>query len=158
MWGVYTHLLKDGYKESVLLGVPPPNFLVNWVPCKAMGLWWRAGPFQWAQWGSAWSKWPGEPVTFVGSHVVPQSMADVVLQWLLPGAEHLPRGGHWAPPTRWNPSCAGGFNAHWWAHTWDVALHIGNVFSLPLVALVYNKEFYAKVALNKGLKVTCVGL
>ena len=44
--------------------------------------------------------------------------------------------------------------------TWDANEHaapcVCSVRSLLLLALVYNKGFYAKVAFNKGLKVTCV--
>lgn len=46
--------------------------------------------------------------------------------------------------------------------TWDAnrsaASRVSDVHSLLLLALVYNKGHYAKVAFNKGLKVTCVTL
>lgn len=44
MWGVYTHLLKDDYIESVLLGFfSPKRFLVSWVLCESIRQQWQAG-------------------------------------------------------------------------------------------------------------------
>lgn len=112
-------------------------------------------------------------MTSMGSDVVLQNTAGVVLQQLLSGAEHVPQGGRWAPRMRWNPS----WHRHrvCWGSLMPAALHtprkggtrdanghaalpVCDTCSRLLLAQVYNKGFYAKVAFNKGLKVTCVSL
>lgn len=170
MWRVYIQLLKDGYKEPVLLVCfffPHKGFLS--IKCSA---------------NPSGSK----------DKQVFESFQQAQMSWIvsdMSGVPYCPSEHSWcgapanAAQRRWSsPTCALGSphkmnsfltltqcvlwgsmlaGLHTWREggPWDAnrsaasCVSVGCTLSAPL-ALVYNKGHYAKVAFNKGLKGTCV--
>lgn len=162
--------------KSCLFFFPPQKrFLVNWALCKATRQQWQAG--LWAL-----------PVGIVGKCLREMTWiaSDICGDPCYPpkhgrcgapvtAARSRARAPRWAPdslhemkPFSTSAPCVQGGSMPAALHTprkggtWDANRHaaprVCHVRSLPLLAPLYNNGVYAKVASNKGLKLTCVSL